>query len=193
VRVLRSTLFPPPVKGSAPITTVLIESNVTEPFEKVIAGAVEVDLASLVVFDLFDVPEATSIVEATFEAQRRMEATGKTERHMATMFHWDAMAIEASRPGGVVSMTKPSPLPEADVRYVLIKLSRHPAYGGHAVVAICDDWTILGMRHGRVGKLGPNARPLLEGAREKVATSGAMSPRDEALVREIDLALGTTN
>ncbi len=190
MRALRITIFPRPVRGSTPVTTVIRDIDVNEPLEWIRNRTEVVDHRVLVLSDVFDLPDGTSIVEATLSAERRIRKD--TERHMATLFHWDAMSLEISSPTGVISSTMPAPLDEDDVRYVLEVLAKHPAYRGQAVVVICKGWeVILGMRYGRVGKLGANVRPILEGAQEKVTNQP--TPRDEALVREIDLALGTTN
>jgi len=188
MRVLRTTIFPRPVKGAAPVTTIVRDVDMTEPLEKVRDGAEALDRSALVVSDLFDLPDGTEILQATLEAERRIRK--EAEKAMAVLFHWDAMAIESTRPGSVISPTFPAPLGETDVRYTLAALSRHPGYRGHSIVVICDDWTVLAMRGGEIVQLGPNARTLLEGAKEKIVTSDNVSPRDAALVREIGLALG---
>jgi hypothetical protein len=189
MKVLRSTIFPRPVKGAFPVTTVVRDLDMTVPLEEVRTSAEELDRSVLVLSDLFEVPDDTDTVAATLAAERRIRKDA--ERNMAMLFHWDAMAMKVTNPRSVISPTLPAPLGEADVRHVLDALAKHPDYRGHAIVAICEDWTIVAMRYGRIGKLGPNVRRLLEGAQEKIVSTKHATPRDEALMREIDLALGT--
>ena len=191
MKVLRATVFPRPVKGSFPLTTVVRDIDMTESLEAIRDYAEALDRTSLVVSDLFELPDDTDIVAATLAAERRVRKD--VERNMATLFHWDAMTLEVTRPTSVISPTLPAPLGEEDAGVTLEALAEHPGYKGHAVVVICEDWTILAMRHGKIGKLRSGVRTLLEGAAEKIIPSSMATPKDEALIREIDLVLGTTN
>jgi len=184
MKVLRTTIFPRPVKGAAPMTTIVRDIDMTEPLENVRDGAEALDRSALVISDLFDLPDGTEILQATLEAERRIRKDA--EKHMATLFHWDAMACEATVRGSIISPTIPAPLGEEDVGCTLEALAKHPGYKGQSVVVICEDWTILVMRDGVVLPLGPNARQILEGAQEKIISAENVGPKDVALMHEID-------
>lgn len=142
--VLRTTMFSAP---GDKLTTVVRESDLAASFSELLAG---VPAGCFATHDMFDMPDSTTIEQATHQALVRMEAREQRESNMAVSFYWHAMYCGRTRAGGTIANTLPSPLSVDEIRQVFVALARHPDYDNHTVISFSEDSLTVILTEGEV-------------------------------------------
>jgi hypothetical protein len=151
MKVLRSTMYPPPGHGE-PITTVADEHNlrlgVAETIEELSSG---LNPPVFVAFEIFTVPDGTSLESCTLEADRRQEENAERECNQAIAYYWYAGVLAQCKENGTVSATERAPLNVNELSEVARALAKHPIYRqGQTVRQIADDGRVVKLAGGEV-------------------------------------------
>jgi hypothetical protein len=132
-------------------------------------------------------PTDMSLEEVTLRLCNRQQGREHYEKdYLAFCYGWMVHAMEITVPGGLVSNTKPNPIPVTDLTEILRQLSFHPAYDKHYVVCIAEDWTCLAMHAGKTVTLGEKTVALVRVSKEG-AVSRKKGPKTD-LEREVEKA-----
>lgn len=191
VKYLRTTAFPRPLPGGRLageiVTTVVGQQSMTVPLEQLAADLSKKSPGVFFVNEISEESDSVSFERATGRACARQKQRESYERDvLAVCYYWTVMAIRSVDTDGLVSQTKPSPIPSADLVEILKQLAIHPAYDKHAVVLVAEDWTVLGMIDGKIAELGPEAKELVRASSPSV---GRMNEKSERLIREVERAI----
>ena len=125
MRVLRSTMYPPP-GSSGPMTTVVRDSDVIKSLEEVAAHSVSGNPRMFVTTEIFDMPGG-SIEAATRRATALWNQRRQREENMALLFYWNSAQIEQNKKPGRVLIIKNdqgAPLSVDEISYALQQLAR---------------------------------------------------------------------
>jgi hypothetical protein len=150
MKILRSTIYPPPGEGQ-PITAVASENDLRNGVAEVINETMAtLDPPAFVVHEVFVVPDGTSLETCTLEAHRRQEANAERETNQAIAYYWYAGALLRCNTRGVVSATERAPLNVDELAEVARALARHPAYEHQTLLQIAEDGRIVRLTDGDV-------------------------------------------
>lgn len=150
MRVIRTTIFPPPGAGS-PVTAVVAEPSLTvsiEEFQKQMRGA-----GTFILFDVFESQrDPYDIPGLTLDANERLTDEAKQrDLHLATHYYWTASRFRILAPGGVVASDRPAPLTADELRVSMEQLAIHPDYDqSMSVLAISKDGKLVTLRGGKI-------------------------------------------
>lgn len=142
MKYLRLTHWPT-IDG--PTTMVLGEDSMTVPPLEAVEGMLNAGLGFFT-YEVFDT-DATSIVEATIEAQRRV---GDDDRNMAIAYIYYVQALGRLTPGGTMASTEAPPLSREQVAWVLRSVAHDEAYQDQRFIIPMSDGTTIEMEKGEV-------------------------------------------
>lgn len=130
MRVLRSSCFVDMVHP--PLTTVVRDKDIRDTLES--AAISSQQPGTLVVHDIFEMPDHATIQHATRKAMQRIDL--KREQNMAVLFFWSLGHFRLLTKGGTLFMDKPAPLTPEDIRYVFEQLKVEPSYNDFRLTSI---------------------------------------------------------
>jgi hypothetical protein len=145
MRVMRSTMWKNP---NDKVTTVVRAPDVIVSLEEMQRHLLMPGF--VVTFEIFAVPDGTSIESSTHEALRRFEERADRERNQAVMFFWNGGVLHRLNPGGRLMPTRPAPLTADELEPVMAQLALHPDYRSQTVGAFSEDGVGLLMKDGIV-------------------------------------------
>lgn len=132
MRVLRSTMYPPPGVGP-PMTVVFCDRDVNVSLDAAADIQRDGDPVVFTVTEVFAMPDG-GIESATEEATERWLAHRRREEDMAMLFYWMGMTIDQKRghvkPGArlLIKNNQGAPLSVEEISYALAQLAKHPVY-----------------------------------------------------------------
>jgi hypothetical protein len=132
MRILRSVMVTP-MPELERMMVVVRDVDMAVPLEEINATGE----FGFVLEEIFEMPDDTSILNATIEAERRTNP--EDERNMAILYYWTHMHFVMLKPGGIVMSTQPAPLSEEQIRYVWGMLASLTDYEGYNFKTITKD------------------------------------------------------
>lgn len=143
--ILRTTLYPPDGQGP---TLVMREIDLKDRFDDAVKQASTPLPGAFIAIETFDMSGEPSILEATFEAERRHAERKQIEDNMAILYHWDSACLRQVSDTGLVAPTRPAPLSLEDIETTLVQIAHHPYYCHQTVMAFTKEGVMVSMRDG---------------------------------------------
>ena len=133
MRILRSSLYPPiPLP---PITTVVRASDVLYSLEAVQEDLIDKSIGTLVIFEIFEMPDGVTIEQAALEAERRRIAKVQREKDQAMLYYWSLMHLRRLNPHGIMMSDRPAPLDAEEMKAVYFQIMRTKEYQNQRFIA----------------------------------------------------------
>ena len=157
MRVLRITLWVSPDPKDA-ITTIFLDRDVKASLEETLTNLKSTTQEGLVLADIFEAPDGSSLKEAGGLAWGRLRTAWERETNQACLFFHAVRTFNMLTPTGMMVTTQQAPLTGVEIQEVLEQLARHPARDGRGALVLSNEGTAIELS--KDGKIATTKIPI---------------------------------